>query len=50
MLTQVTLETSNSRKDCLEMPIIDFLEYYDSLIDESERRSKAFKERNKGKW
>lgn len=40
-IAQITLETSNSRRDCLEMPIKELVEYYFDLADELEARNKS---------
>ncbi|MDB2161197.1 hypothetical protein [Clostridium butyricum] len=37
------METSNSRKACYSMTLIDLFDYYDSLVDESERRNQEYK-------
>ena len=39
------METSNSRKELLEMPIEDLVIYYDDLVKESNRR---YEEATKG--
>lgn len=39
------METSNSRKELLEMSIEDLVIYYDDLVEESERQ---YKEATKG--
>lgn len=43
IVAQITLETSNSRKDCYEMTLIDLFDYYESLADESDRRNAQYK-------
>lgn len=43
IVAQITLETSNSRKDCYEMTLIYLFDYYESLADESDRRNSEYK-------
>lgn len=43
IVAQITLETSNSRKDCYSMALTELFEYYDSLADESDRRNAEYK-------
>lgn len=50
IIAQITLETSNSRKDCYEMTFIELFDYYDALADEADRRNKEYQKAvNKGK-
>ncbi|WP_459482118.1 hypothetical protein [Clostridium saccharoperbutylacetonicum] len=43
IVAQITLETSNSRKDCYEMSLPDLFEYYDALVEEADRRNTEYK-------
>ncbi|WP_160688319.1 hypothetical protein [Clostridium sp. C2-6-12] len=43
IVAQITLETSNSRKDCYEMTLIDLFEYYEALADEADKRNSEYK-------
>lgn len=31
------MNTSTTRAECINMPLLDFIEYFESLADESER-------------
>ncbi|WP_157857713.1 hypothetical protein [Gottschalkia purinilytica] len=42
------METSNSRKDCLQMPLADLIEYYEDLANEVERKNKEYEKSIKG--
>lgn len=49
IISQITLETSNSRKDCLTMTLMELMDYYDSLVEESDRRNEEYKKAMKKK-
>lgn len=48
IISEITLETSNNRKDCLEMSLFDLVQYYEDLIKLSEAKAKAYENALKG--
>ncbi len=40
-IAQITMNTSTSRTECVDMTMADFIEFYESLADEAEKRAKA---------
>ncbi|WP_278320007.1 hypothetical protein [Clostridium tyrobutyricum] len=36
------METSNSRKDCMDMSLGDLVQYYEDLVEESERKNEEY--------
>lgn len=43
------MNTSTTRTECMNIPLVDFVQYYEDLANEAERESEKMKKQQEGR-